>query len=190
MGTSMETLRKWFDQGKSIGCAHMLVVCDAYNYEDYPIYVESGRDPLVVASERCSSGNMQQLMECYALHKPFDEQEMRGRFARDFSQPVPNDRVEETSEMAKEFSKPPKPLTPPDPDWCQAEKTGGHSFMTLGGTPKMERCGNATTVIVVEANAGADGQHGSMSLCDDCLGVFRKQMSNLSVHVFRREERR
>lgn len=67
-------------------------------------------------------------------------------------------------------------LTPPDFDRCQAEKPNGHSFMTLGGRPALERCDRKPTVLVVENTPGEDGRKGSMTLCDGCLAVFRKQM--------------
>jgi hypothetical protein len=69
-----------------------------------------------------------------------------------------------------------KGLTPPDLKQCQAEKPNGHTFMTLGGKPGMVRCDRKPTVILTENKPGADGQKGSMSLCDGCLAQFRKQM--------------
>lgn len=74
------------------------------------------------------------------------------------------------------MSKKPKPLTPPDPERCQAEIPNGYSFMTLGGSPGRVRCPNKPCVIATEVKPGPDGQHGSMSLCASCLKVFQKQM--------------
>lgn len=76
-----------------------------------------------------------------------------------------------------------KPLTPPDFDRCQAEKPNGHSFMTLGGRPGLERCDRKPTVLVTEKKPGADGRAGSMTLCDGCLAVFRKQMPKDLVDI-------
>lgn len=68
-------------------------------------------------------------------------------------------------------------LTPPDFDRCQAEKSAGYSFMTLGGRPgTMIRCENKPTVIATENQTGDDGQIGAMSMCDECLEVFKKKM--------------
>ena len=66
-------------------------------------------------------------------------------------------------------------LTPPDLERCQAEKPNGHSFMTLGGRPGLERCTNKPTVIATEAKPGSDGLQGSMSLCEDCRQILIKQ---------------
>ena len=64
-------------------------------------------------------------------------------------------------------------LAPPDKKRCQAEKLSG-SFMTLG--PRhMERCTNLPTVIATEKKPGEDGQKGSMSLCEDCLEIFKQK---------------
>ena len=72
-------------------------------------------------------------------------------------------------------------LTPPDPARCQAEMREG-SFMTLGPRA-MIRCSNAPTVIVTENELGSDGQCGSMSLCPDCLEVFRTTLSALTCTI-------
>lgn len=69
-----------------------------------------------------------------------------------------------------------KPLTPPDLKQCQAEKPNGVNFMTLGGRREMIRCTKKPTVIAIENKPGEDGQIGKMSLCDDCVGAFMKQM--------------
>lgn len=76
-----------------------------------------------------------------------------------------------------------KPLTPPDLERCQAEKPNGHSFMTLGGVPGLERCTNKSTFILTEKKAGKDGQKGSMTLCNDCLNKFGEQMPSGYANV-------
>ncbi len=67
-------------------------------------------------------------------------------------------------------------LEPADPQRCQALKHNGYNFMTLGGRPGMVRCKTPPVVIAVEAEEGADGQRGSMSVCAACLVVMSKQM--------------
>lgn len=63
---------------------------------------------------------------------------------------------------------------PPDYDRCQAETRPG-SFMTLGPR-QWVRCPNPPTVISTELVPDPkDGQRGSMSLCDECLAVFKKR---------------
>lgn len=81
---------------------------------------------------------------------------------------------------AKASEKPKAPkkakLTPPDPKRCQAES---RSFMTLG--PGRVRCSNTPTVIITEKKPGPDGQRGSMSLCAECLPVFKKEHPEISI---------
>jgi hypothetical protein len=69
-----------------------------------------------------------------------------------------------------------KPLIPPDRVRCQAEKPNGHSFMTLGGRPGLERCSAKPSWIAKEVHPGKDGRKGSMALCTDCRGVMERQM--------------
>lgn len=69
-------------------------------------------------------------------------------------------------------------LEPPDLTRCQALRPNGCTFMTLGGRPGLERCTNEPTVILAETSPGDDGLMGSMSLCDSCLAVFRRQCAD------------
>jgi len=74
-----------------------------------------------------------------------------------------------------------KPLIPPDYKRCQAEVLPG-SFMTLG--PRVwKRCHNQPTVIVEESSPGEDGKIGSMSLCEDCLKVFKLKYPKIPVNI-------
>jgi hypothetical protein len=67
-------------------------------------------------------------------------------------------------------------LTPPDLKRCQAEKPNGNTFMTLGGRPGRVRCDQLPIYIATENKAGADGQRGSMALCNDCSAVLIEQL--------------
>lgn len=71
-------------------------------------------------------------------------------------------------------------LIPPDKKQCQALKSAD-SFMRLGGTYKRQRCTEKPTVVVTEVQPGADGQHGSMSLCHHCWAVALKQLGQYSI---------
>ena len=48
-------------------------------------------------------------------------------------------------------------LTPPDLGQCQAIKPNGHTFMTLGGRPGMERCKSKPVWLATENHPGAPG---------------------------------
>lgn len=39
MAATKEDIRSWLKRGKESGATHMIVVCDTYDHEDYPVYV-------------------------------------------------------------------------------------------------------------------------------------------------------
>jgi len=74
-------------------------------------------------------------------------------------------------------------ITPADKERCQAEIPNGAGAFTVGGVYMMVRCSEVPRVIVKERQAGDDGLHGEMSLCPECLEVFKKQMPLLDFSV-------
>lgn len=68
-------------------------------------------------------------------------------------------------------------LTSADVTQCQCEVTTTPGFMQLGGVKTTERCKNRPTAILHEAEAGPDGQKGSMSVCNSCLTEFEKKVT-------------
>lgn len=68
-----QDIERWFRQGKSKGYTHMIVVCDSFDWEDYPVYVQAGEDPHVIAA-KYNGQNMQRIMEVYNLGMNMDEQ--------------------------------------------------------------------------------------------------------------------
>jgi hypothetical protein len=66
MSTNRETIHTWLKQGKERNAIHMLVVCDTYDHEDYPVFVMTGENLAEIAREYHGS-NMQKVMECYDL---------------------------------------------------------------------------------------------------------------------------
>lgn len=85
----------WLAQGKRLKATHLIVVCDTYDYEDYPVFVrkvEFEEEPTPWALwdqghpirkthnvkhvvERLYSGqNMQKAMEVYRIADDWDEQ--------------------------------------------------------------------------------------------------------------------
>jgi hypothetical protein len=51
----------------------MIVVCDTYDYEDYPVYVKPGEDACEKVKEY-NGPNMQRVMEVYSLTSPKEPQ--------------------------------------------------------------------------------------------------------------------
>ncbi len=73
MGTSKQEIKEWFKRGVEEEATHMLVVCDTYDWEDYPVYVKKGQDPHKVF-EAHSGKNMQSVMEVYNLSMDMEKQ--------------------------------------------------------------------------------------------------------------------
>ena len=72
MTTRMD-LKVWFDQGKKEGATHMIVVCDTFDYGDYPAYVT----PPETIHDRITYyklSPMQRIMEVYDLSMDRDTQ--------------------------------------------------------------------------------------------------------------------
>lgn len=79
MATSASDIRGWFQNGKTAGAAYMLVVCDTYDWEDYPIYVTPSQDLAAIATAH-HGPNMQKVMECYDLSMDMERQLVGGTY--------------------------------------------------------------------------------------------------------------
>lgn len=69
MGTTKEEIAKWFQIGASSGSTHMLVVCDTFDWDDFPIYVEKHQDVQKIV-EKYENEDMYKVMEVYDLSMP------------------------------------------------------------------------------------------------------------------------
>jgi len=59
-----EDIITWFKAGKKSGATHMIVVCDEFSMEDYPVYVSSDQD-VHKTFEEFHCKNMQRVVEVY-----------------------------------------------------------------------------------------------------------------------------
>lgn len=76
--TSLATLTQWFFDGKSDSDnTHMIIVCDTYDWEDYPVYVTSDQNVHEIY-EQHNEKNMQRVMEVYNYSLPSNEQLVGG----------------------------------------------------------------------------------------------------------------
>lgn len=71
--TTKQDIERWFDQGVADGHTHLIVVCDTFSYEDYPVYVDPSDDPIEV-HHKYDGINMQRVMEVYNLSMDKEEQ--------------------------------------------------------------------------------------------------------------------
>jgi len=72
--TTANDIREWLNNVDE-GATHMVVVCDSFDYEDYPKYTT---DPRGVV-RNCTYQNMQRAMEVYDLRKDIEEQIAQSR---------------------------------------------------------------------------------------------------------------
>jgi hypothetical protein len=76
--TTRETILTWLTRGQERGATHMIVVCDTFDWSDYPVYVHPGSDPRDLAGQY-NGDTMQKVMEVYALHMDLEAQLAEGR---------------------------------------------------------------------------------------------------------------
>jgi len=82
MATSKDDIRQWLKRGRDEGRTHLVVVCDTFDYEDYPTYVSPGEDPHEFVRKKREE-SMQRVMEVYNLSLD-DEQQLAEHRAFNF----------------------------------------------------------------------------------------------------------
>ena len=73
MGTTQADIRRWLTEAKEEGATHLIVVCDTFDHEDYPVSVKPGDDVKAKFDEH-NGKSMQRVMEVYALHLDWESQ--------------------------------------------------------------------------------------------------------------------
>lgn len=64
--TTRQEISVWFDLGIARGATHMVVVCDTFDWDDYPAYVSAHQNVHEVVAQY-DGKNMQKIMEVYDL---------------------------------------------------------------------------------------------------------------------------
>jgi hypothetical protein len=72
MAATKHDLRLWFDEGQRLGAAYMIVVCDTFDWEDYPAYCLASGFAEKYRHYVCA--NMQKIMEVYNLSTDREKQ--------------------------------------------------------------------------------------------------------------------
>ena len=83
MGTTKDDIREWFASGIRQEATHLIVVCDTFEWDDYPVYVLPGQDVKEKESEY-DGKNMQKIMEVYNLSIDMEEQINGDRSTRNY----------------------------------------------------------------------------------------------------------
>lgn len=73
MAASKSDIQGWFERGVGQGATHMIVVCDTFDHEDYPVFVQDGEDARKKA-DSYNGRNMQRVMEVYDLRADMADQ--------------------------------------------------------------------------------------------------------------------
>lgn len=71
MAASREDIRNWFRRGARAGHAYMLVICDQFEWEDYPVFVDTAEE---ASKKKRAPGAIQKAMEIYDLRAAEDAQ--------------------------------------------------------------------------------------------------------------------
>ena len=84
MSTTKETLKNWFLRGlENKDNTHMIVAVDTWDYEDYPIYVNSSQD-IKEEVVKVRLADMQRVMEVYNLRLDMKVQVFSNGLAMNF----------------------------------------------------------------------------------------------------------
>ncbi len=73
MAATREDITRWFRKGKEEGSTHMIIVCDTFDWDDYPVYV-SPQENVREKGAEYNGKNMQKIMEVYSLSKDLSMQ--------------------------------------------------------------------------------------------------------------------
>jgi hypothetical protein len=92
MGTSKKQISEWVDKGCVDGYNFMIIVCDSFDYEDFPVYTTWDRFHKDHAEH--NSKSMQKIMEIYDLNMDKKEQLNANRvFNYPKNQPNPKSKL-------------------------------------------------------------------------------------------------
>ena len=65
--TTKEEISRWFDIGVQKNATYMIVVCDTFDWEDYPVYITQEQNVHDIY-KMYNNENMQKVMEVYNLN--------------------------------------------------------------------------------------------------------------------------
>lgn len=71
--TTKEMIREWLEKGEEEGATHVIVVCDTFDYEDYPVMVKPS-ERVREKVEEYRKKRWSKVMEVYNLSMDIDEQ--------------------------------------------------------------------------------------------------------------------
>jgi hypothetical protein len=76
--TTRQDIQEWVERGRSSGLRWLIVVCDTFDYEDYPVYANTVEE-FDKAYNSHNNTNMQRIMEVYDLDGDIQSQMSQSR---------------------------------------------------------------------------------------------------------------
>jgi hypothetical protein len=73
MAADLRDIEWWIEQGKTKGATHTIIVCDTFDYTDYPVHVMPNED-INEVKQKYDGRNMQRVMEVYKHSISHEEQ--------------------------------------------------------------------------------------------------------------------
>ena len=73
MSATKQELMGWYDAGKLSASTHMIVACDTYDHENYPVYVQQHED-VKAELERIRSQDMTSVDEVYSYNPKYTKE--------------------------------------------------------------------------------------------------------------------
>jgi len=73
MMITREEIREWLKEGIEKGASHVIVVCDTFSYEYYPVFVYPTEDVAEIV-KHYRAASMQRVEEIYDLSLPLESQ--------------------------------------------------------------------------------------------------------------------
>lgn len=74
MAATLDDIRGWLENGRNQkDITHLIVVCDTFDYDDYPVYVSSQESVREIFNQYHDQ-NMQKVMEVYSFRRDLDSQ--------------------------------------------------------------------------------------------------------------------
>lgn len=77
MSTTKKKIVEWLDEGVVSDSTHMLVVCDEFDWSEYPVFISPSENAREVATTKYGypgTKNMQRVVEVYSLRKNLQQQ--------------------------------------------------------------------------------------------------------------------
>lgn len=91
MTASLQDIEGWYEEAKRRGAAYLIIVCDTFDYDNYPVYVQKVEDFQAAFNQYQKPQNMSSIDEVYDMKMPMNQQRMKPSFlgsARCWSVPV------------------------------------------------------------------------------------------------------